>query len=66
MESRLVTTKILQSTHLSWIQWRELERVMKRLVTVYKIPVMKIVYDTWCTKETISGWDEAHEEQCLI
>lgn len=54
LELRLVNKDILKSTHLPWIQWRGLERAMKRLKTVYKIPVMKIIYDKWFTEATIS------------
>ena len=65
LEERLVKKEILNSTHLPWIQWRGLERAMKRLKTVYKIPVMKIIYNKWSTEATISDWYEAQEGNCL-
>ena len=65
MEQRLVLKQILQHQHLSWIQWKGLERAMNRLKTIHKIPATKIIYEKWSTEEMVAGWYEAHEGVCL-
>ena len=65
LETRLATKGILQAQHISWIQWRGLERAMRRLKTVKKAPVMRIIHSKWSTAESILEWYDEHQATYL-
>ena len=65
LESRLVNKGILQLEHLPWIQWRGLERAMRRLKSVKKAPMMRIIHSKWSTAEAIADWYDEQRATCL-
>ena len=65
MEQRLVSKGIIQESHMPWIQWRGMERAMKRYPITNKIPITKLIHQKWCTEEKISEWYDNMGSTCL-